>query len=93
MFLRDGTLIERGPCLALKTEVGPLVPILDSAVYYLATDREGLVVMAGLDRVARPGDRLEFSGRELSPDEPLAYTGRASVRRCPGRLILVNGLR
>ncbi len=93
MFSRSGTLIERGPCLAVETEVGPLVPIFDSAQYYLAADRDGLVVMAGLDRVARPGDRLDFAGRELAPAEAVAYASRDSIRRCPGRLILVSGLR
>lgn len=40
MFSRTGRLVERGPCLAVKTEVGPLVPIWDES-YYLAIDPGG----------------------------------------------------
>ena len=90
-FTRTGTLIERGRCLALVTDVGPLVPIWDDH-HFLAVDEEGLVVMSGSNPMTRPGDTLEFGGRELSPDEALAYTDRASIRRCPGRLILLGNI-
>jgi hypothetical protein len=89
LFERTGTLVERGACLAIETEVGPLVPIWD-ARHFLALDDEGLVVMEGLGRGPRPGDRLVLSGREMSPTEALAVTDRASLRRCPGRLILLG---
>ena len=89
LFERTGTLVERGACLAIETDVGPLVPIWDDR-HYLALDEEGLVVMEGLGRGPRPGDRLVLSGREMSPIEALAVTDRASLRRCPGRLILVG---
>ena len=88
-FSRTGTLAQRGRCLALKTEVGPLVPIWHLDEYFLAIDEKGLVVMSGLDRAFRLGDRLELAGREMSPDEALAVTDKASLRECPGRLILV----
>jgi hypothetical protein len=89
LFERTGTLVERGACLAIETEVGPLVPIW-AEQHFLALDDEGLVVMEGLGRGPRPGDRLVLSGREMSPTEALAITDRASLRRCPGRLILVG---
>jgi hypothetical protein len=88
-FSRTGTLAQRGRCLALKTDVGPLVPIWHLDEYFLAIDEKGLVVMSGLDRAFRLGDRLELAGREMSPGEALAVTDKASLRYCPGRLILV----
>lgn len=91
LFSRTGTLIERGACLALVTDVGPLVPIWDEG-YYLALDAHGLVLMSGLDKTVRPGDTLELGGREMSPEEALAVTDRASLRRCPGRLILIGSI-
>ena len=91
LFERTGTLVERGACLAIETEVGPLVPIWDEG-HFLALDEEGLVVMEGIGPGGpRPGDRLVLlSGREMSPSEALAVTDRGSLRRCPGRLILVG---
>lgn len=90
MFSRVGTLVERGRCLALETDVGHLVPILDEDHYYLARDDAGLVLMSGIAEAVRPGDTLELAGREMSPDEALAVTDRASLRSCPGRLMLVG---
>ena len=91
-FTRTGTLVERGRCLAIETDAGPLVPIWPSVQYFLAIDEQGLVVMSGPDRAFRPGDRLEFGGREMSPTEALAVTEGASIRACPGRLILVGSV-
>lgn len=91
MFSRTGTLVERGRCLAVDTDVGPLVPIVDDS-YYLARDDAGLVVMSEIHKGVRPGDTMELSGREMSPDEALAVTDRASLRRCPGRLILITSM-
>lgn len=88
MFSRTGTLVERGDCLAIETEVGPLVPIWDDE-FFLAVDDRGLVVMSGIQRAYRPGDRLEIAGREMSPADALAVTDRRSLRACPGRLLLV----
>jgi hypothetical protein len=92
MFSRTGALVERGRCLAIETEVGPLVPIVDDG-YYLARDDGGLVLMSGLERSVRPGDTVELAGREMSPEEALALTDRASLERCPGRLILISSIR
>ena len=89
LFSRTATLVERGECLALQTDVGPLVPIWDER-HYLAVDDLGLVLMSELYRVARLRDRLELSGWEMSPEEALAVTDRASLRSCPGRLILIG---
>jgi hypothetical protein len=91
MFSRTGTLVERGRCLAVETDVGPLVPIVDD-YYFLARDDEGLVLMSEMYKNARPGDAVELTGREMSPDEALAVTDRASIRSCPGRLMLVTSI-
>lgn len=91
-FTRTGRLIERGACLALITDVGPLVPIVDAAYYYLARDDDGLVLMSEMQKLVRPGDTVELAGREMSPDEALAVTDRESVRSCPGRLILIGSI-
>ena len=90
LFSRTGRLVERGACLALVTDVGPLVPIWEENRYYLGLDDQGLVLMSGLEKAVRPGDTLELGGREMSPEEALAVTDRASLRRCPGRLILIG---
>ncbi len=90
MFSRSGTLVERGRCLSIETDVGPLVPIVDPYSYYLARDDQGLVLMSDLAEVARPGDRLELRGREMSPEEARTVTDGTSIRSCPGRLIVVS---
>ena len=92
MFARTGRLVERGVCLAVETEVGPLVPIVDQDYYYLARDDLGLVLMSVLQKVVHVGERVELRGREMSPEEALAVTDRASLERCPGRLILISSI-
>lgn len=87
-FSRTGTLIVRGPCLAIRTDVGDLVPILDES-YYLARDDRGFLLMSGLNRVGRLGE-LELAGREMSREDARAVTDVESLRRCPGKLILVG---
>jgi hypothetical protein len=76
LFSRTGRLIERGACLAVVTDVGPLVPIWEENRYYLALDDHGLVLMSGLDKAVRPGDALEVGGREMSPEEALSVIER-----------------
>jgi hypothetical protein len=90
MFARTGRLVERAGCLAVETEVGPLVPIFDDDYFYLARDDIGLVLMSVMQEIVHVGKRVELKGREMSPEEALAVTDRASLERCPGRLILVS---